>query len=523
MKNPKEINRQESGSKLKEVTMLQNISLMLTKERNFDKLFGYVLDAAIEYANAEGATIYMVDDEAKVLRFIKVYNSAMNISLNAEGINWPPIPLYVNDDEPNLKNLATLCYHNQRSYNIPDVYDQQIFDNSGTLKYDKLNSYRTRSIVAIPMMDHKNNIIGVIQLVNAHDGEGNSIAFDSQEIGNLEVLASFSAILMNNQLLIKNIQTSFHQFISSIAWAIDKKSKHFSGHIARVSELVVMFADEINNCTSGKSKFTDFEFTEDELEEINIAGLMHDLGKIITPMHILDKSSKLQKITDRIELVKERIDHIRSLVEIEYDHGTVRKKAEMQGILQKLEIYENFLIAANPGRNYLKDIDLEMLAEIYQFRYSHKGKERYIITEDEYKNLLIRIGTLNSEDVKIIREHVVVTGEMLGQIKFPAYLSNAPLYAKLHHEKLNGEGYPDGLTGDFIPLQARILALSDVFEALTAVRPYKKSKKLSETYKILDNMVADNEIDSDLYQFALEQGIFTKYAKKHLMKEQIDL
>ena len=177
----------------------------------------------------------------------------------------------------------------------------------------------------------------------------------------------------------------------------------------------------------------------------------------------------------------------------------------------------------NPGRDFISNSDLETLEEIYQFRYLINGRSHYIINEDEYLNLKIRLGTLNPEDIRIIREHVVVTGKMLSQIKFPAYLSNAPLYAKLHHEKLNGEGYPEGLTGDCIPLQARILALSDVFEALTAARPYKKAQKLSETYKILDKMLEANEIDNELYQFALEQGIFHKYAIKHLTEEQIDL
>lgn len=511
----------EYRTNLKELAMLEKISIMLTQERDFDKLFGYVLDAAIEYSNAEGATIYMVDDDSKQLRFIKVINSAMKVSLNSDQIDWPPIPLF-NEEEPNLKNLATLCYHHQCSYNIADVYKQEIFDNSGTLRYDKLNNYSTKSIVAIPMMDHKNRIIGVIQLVNALDDEGNKIAFVAEEIGNLEVLASFSAILMNNQMLIKNIQASFHQFISSIAWAIDKKSKHFSGHIARVSELVEMFASEINNYQKGESKFAEINFTEDELEEINIAGLMHDLGKIITPMHILDKGSKLQKITDRIDLVLERIDHIRSVVQMEIDHAEAQNKKELKEIQQKIEHYEKFLVQTNPGRKFINNSDLETLNEIYQFRYMINGKSHFIINKDEYHNLKIRMGTLNPEDIRIIREHVVVTGEMLAQIKFPAYLSHAPLYAKLHHEKLNGEGYPQGLTGNCIPLQARILALSDVFEALTAVRPYKKSKKLSETFKILDKMVSANDIDKDLYRFALKQGIFHKYAVKHLSEDQID-
>ena len=514
-------NKIETRTNLKELEMLKKISIMLTQERDFDKLFGYVLDAAMEYSNAEGATIYMVDDEAKQLRFIKVFNSAMKVSLNVDQIDWPPIPLFY-DEVPNLKNIATLCYHHKRSYNIADVYEQQVFDNSGTLKYDKLNNYRTKSIVAIPMMDHKNRIIGVIQLVNALKDNGDKIAFLAEEIGNLEVLASFSAILMNNQMLIKDIQTSFHQFISSIAWAIDKKSMHFSGHIARVSELVEMFASEINEYQEGKSKFADINFTEDELEEINIAGLMHDLGKIITPMHILDKGSKLQKIADRIELVLERIDHIRSIVQMEIDHAEAESKIELEEIQQRIDQYEKFLVKTNSGRSYFYDNDIQTLEEIYQFRYMINGKSHFIINDDEYFNLKIRRGTLNPEDIRIIREHVVVTGEMLAQIKFPAYLSNAPLYAKLHHEKLNGEGYPDGLKGHYIPLQARILALSDVFEALTATRPYKKFKKLSETYSILDKMVAANEIDEDLYQFALEQGIFHKYAIKHLTKEQID-
>ncbi len=514
---------EEPKIKLKELSMLRNISIMLTQERDFDKLFGHILDAAIEYTNAEGATIYMVDEENKQLRFIKVFNSMMNISLNADEIKWPPIQLFSAENEQNLTNLATLCYHHKCSFNIPDVYEQTVFDNSGTLQYDKMNNYRTKSIVAIPMMDHKNRIIGVIQLVNALDHTGEKIAFADDEIGNLEVLASFSAILMNNQMLVKDIQTSFHQFISSIAWAIDIKSKHFSGHIARVSQLVGMFADEINNCCEGKSKFVGIQFNPDELEEINIAGLMHDLGKIITPMHILDKSAKLQKITDRIELVKERIDHIRSLIDNELEHCSEERRKELLKILLNITRYEPFLIETNPGRGFLKNEDLDLLEEIYNFRYIYRDQERKIINEDEYKNLCIRTGTLNQEDLKIIREHVSVTGKMLSQIKFPSYLSNAPLYAESHHEKLNGTGYPKGLKGDKIPLQSRIIALSDVFEALTATRPYKKPKKLSETMNILQKMVDNNEIDADLFEFALERGIFKNYAEIHLKKELIDI
>lgn len=512
-----------AGIKLKELTMLQQISMMLMQEYDFDRLFGHILDCAIDYTNAEGATIYMVDEDDQQLRFIKVYNSAMDISLTGDEINWPPISLFTNGGEPNLTNLAALSYHNKRSYNIPDVYEQEYFDSIGTRQYDERNNYLTRSIVAIPMRDHKNQIIGIIQLVNALDKVGEKKAFENEEIGNLEMLASFSAILMNNQKLIRDLRTSFHQFISAIAWAIDKKSKHFSGHIARVSELVSMISERINNYKSGRSKFSDIYFSAEEFEELQIAGLMHDLGKIITPMHILDKSAKLQKITDRIDLVKERIDHIRTLIEI--DHKFLKKinEAKFNEFIRTILDYENFLIMTNSGRKYLDDNDLAYLDEIHQFEYKYQGKNYLIITDDEYNNLCIRRGTLNAEDLQIIREHVAVTGMMLSQIRFPSYMANAPGYAEAHHEKLNGMGYPKGLRGDEIPLQARIIALADVFEALSATRPYKDPVKLSKTFSIMQKMVDNNELDKDLFDFAMENKIFIEYAHKFLKSELIDI
>jgi len=508
----------------KELILIKRISILLTQERDIDTLFGYILDAAIEFTAAEGATIYMVDDENKQLKFIKIFNSKMKVSLNATEITWPPISLFNEDNQPNLRNLAALAYHKKRSYNFPDVYDQDIFDSSGTMSYDKRNNYRTRSIVAIPMMDHKDNIIGIIQLINAIDNENKVIVpFTEQQISNLEVLTSISAILMNNHKLISDLQTTFYQFIKSIAWAIDRKSKHFSGHIERVSILVNMFAEEINTYQGCEFAYKTVTFNEDELEELNIAGLMHDLGKIITPMHILDKSAKLEKIFNRIELIKERISHIMTVLDFEMAQGN-SKINEKLGVLKKqLAEHKKFLTRINTGREFLNDTEKERLSEIHKFRYFYNDKELKIITDDEFYNLSIRMGTLNREDIDIIREHAFVTGEMLEQIRFPKYLENAPLFAKSHHEKLNGKGYPNGLVAPELPLQSRILTLADVFEALTATRPYKNSKTLSDTYAILQRMVDAYEIDADLYEFAKGSGLFMKYANKFLEKKQIDI
>ncbi|MCF7919383.1 MAG: metal-dependent phosphohydrolase [Candidatus Cloacimonetes bacterium] len=486
-------------------------------------LFGHILDAAIGFTQAEGATIYMVDDETQVLRFIKIFNSKMNVSLNLDEITWPPISLYKEDKQPNLSNLAALCYHEKKSFNFPDVYEQDVFDYSGTVTYDKRNKYRTQSIVAIPMMDHKGNIIGIIQLINSLNAVGKVIPFSDIDIKNLEVLTSISAILMNNHKLISDLQTTFNQFIQSIAWAIDRKSKHFSGHIARVSTLVNMFAGEINAWHDESLKYSSINFSKDELEELNIAGLMHDLGKIITPMHILDKSSKLEAIFNRLELVKERMAHIRSLIGFDISKADKEGQEKLNCTLETLSEYEAFLEKINPGRENFTEKDREILRKIYEFRYSYQDKNYFILTENENYNLSIRSGTLNREDIVKIREHAYVTGKMLSQIKFPKYLARAPLYAESHHEKLNGKGYPRGLSAAQIPLQSRILALADVFEALTAVRPYKESKTLSETYTILKKMVDANEIDGDLLEFAIKSGLFMKYACSYLEPEQIDI
>ena len=505
----------------KELMMLHRISLMLIKDHDFNKLFGKILDSAIVYTNAEGATIYMVDEDNNTLKFIKVFNSRLKVSMGSEEINWPPVNLFKEDGEENLNNLAALCYHRHKSFNFPDVYEQNTFDSSGTKDYDLRNGYRTKSIVAIPMVDHKSNVIGVIQLINALDNNHCVIPFNASVVKNLEILTSISAILLNNHKLIIDLQTSFNQFIKAIAWAIDRKSKHFSGHIARVSELVNSFAEKINEYQGNESKFGRVHFSDDELEEIKIAGLMHDIGKIITPMHILDKSSKLEKIFDRIELVQERIDHLKTKVEFAF----YQKNLTIEGkndYYKNLEEFEQFLIRINKGREFLSDQDLEYLQKIKDYILKINGKEYSIITDDEFYNLKIRRGTLNQEDLDIIREHAYVTGKVLSQIKFPQYIQNAPLFAEQHHEKLNGKGYPNGLDASQIPLQSRILAIADVFEALTAVRPYKESKKLTETYSILRKMIENCEIDADLFDFAILTGLFQEYAHHHLRADLID-
>lgn len=513
----------KSEMQSKELDMLKKLSLLLIKERDFDVLFGEILDAAVELTNAEGATFYMVDDSDNTLRFIKILNSKMDVDLSSEDITWPPVKLYDETGNANLKNLAAICYHKKQSFNLPDVYKQDLFDISGTRQYDMRNNYRTRSIVAIPMMDHTDNIIGIIQLINSVGSNNEVVAFAEDDIKNLEILGSISAILMNNQKLISDLRRSFYQFIKSIAWAIDRKAKHFSGHIARVSELSNMIAHGIAENTDDSLGYSEVNFSEDELEEINVAGLMHDLGKIITPMHILDKSSKLETIFNRIELIHSRIDHLHTVISFQMDMAEASKREYFQNELKRINEYREFLDRTNPGRDFLTDTQKDYLTEIYNYRYKYKDREFFIINEDEYYNLSIIGGTLNKEDIKIIREHAYVTGKMLDQITFPKYLANAPKYAEQHHEKLNGSGYPNGLEADDLPLQSRIIALADVFEALTAVRPYKESKTLSQTYSILRRMIDAYEIDNDLFEFALRSGIFSEYADKHLKKEQIDV
>ena len=504
------------------IEQLTKIGIALSAEKDINNFFNLVLEEAMDYTNSDGGTIYTVSDDKKFLDFKIVCTRSKNIKLGfADTTKWPSIPLFDEKGKPNLKNFASYVAHSGESSSIDDVYNQEIYDNSGTKKYDKANNYRTKSIVAVPLKNHENEVLGVIQLINAMDSEGNIISYTKEHITMLTSLASQAAIALTNKLLIEGLENLLQQFIKSIAKAIDRKSKYTGGHITRVASLTEMIAGAIQK---DNNNFDGVVFSENEMQEISVAGWMHDIGKITTPIYIMDKARKLETIFDRIELVEARFEIVKLVIQADLAKcSEENKRRELEKILSKLDDDLAFLKRVNIGGEFMKDEDLEHIDEIYHFSYESNGKKYFLINEDEKKNLSIRKGTLLPEEIDKMREHAFVTHEMLSELTFPRKYRNVPIFAASHHEKLNGKGYPFGISGEKLPLQARIIAVADLFEALTAAdRPYKKGKTLSETFKIMAFMAKDNEIDKNILNLLIDSGLFMDYAKKYLNPEQID-
>ncbi len=507
---------------IRQVKALTRIGIALSGEKDINNFFKMVLEEAINFTNADGGTIYTLSEDKQALDFTIIYTKSMNLNLGmADTAQWPSVPLY--DDKGNkiYKNFATYVAHTGKPSSVEDAYDQNIFNNSGTKDYDSTNNYHSKSMAAIPMKDHENELLGVIQLINAYDNEGNITHFTEEHLTMLTSLASQAAIAFTNKNLVKGLEKLLYQFIKSIAAAIDRKGEYTGGHIKRVASLSEMLADVIQKDTN---IYKDIHFTSDELQEISLAGWMHDVGKITTPIYVRDKSKKLETIQDRIEIVKNRFELIFALIQKDIEYSkTQGKKEELKKLNDKLMDDMEFIIKVNTGGEFMRDEYIERIKEIYSFKYTANSKEYHLITEDEKKNLCIRKGTLLPEELEKMWEHALVSHEMLSELTYPKKFKNLPLYAASHHEKLNGKGYPFNKTAEELPLQSRIIAIADLYEALTASdRPYKKGKTLTETLRIMAFMVKDGEIDKDLVELLMDSKLYLKYAEEFLKPEQID-
>lgn len=527
-------NRDESGGNpLEHIMKLARIGTALSAEKNLDRLFEMIVDEAREFTNADGGTLYIMTDDETALRFAIVQTSSLNIRMGGTSgeITWHPINLKNPDGTPNHANVCAHVALSEETVNIADVYHAEGFNFEGTRKFDAGTGYRSKSMLVVPMRNHENDIIGVLQLLNAQDrvtGEVIPFSIECQRL--TESLASQAAVALTNNRLIQALENLFEAFIRSIATAIDEKSPYTGGHVRRVAELTMTIAARINDAKDGP--YANVSFSDDEMKELRIAAWMHDVGKITTPEYVVDKATKLETIFDRIEVIKTRFEVLKreSKIESLKEKASCKKDLQFEAIrdsyknkIKSLRDDFNFLASLNKGRDYLDDDRIKRLQAIARKKLVVDGKVQPLLTEDEIHNLLIRRGTLTDEEREIIKNHAAITFKMLSQLPFPKKLKNVPLYAGAHHERLDGSGYPLGLKGDQLPLQARIIALADVFEALTAKdRPYKKGKTLSEAMKILKSMAKDNHIDPDLFDLFVEEGIHMDYAKKELSPQQID-
>tara|TARA_B110000196_G_scaffold316122_1_gene326906 strand:+ start:1457 stop:3085 length:1629 start_codon:yes stop_codon:yes gene_type:complete len=520
------------------VKRLQEIGLALSTEDDINVIFELIMDEAKNITNADGRTLYMISQDGKTMKFEIMATESMNFSQGGTTgveITIPPMQLFNEDETPNHSSIVAYSANTGRIVNIKDAYKEKGFDFTGAKNFDKNTGYRTQSVLSVPLKNHENDIVGVMQLINAKDPRTDkTISFSDDMLKQVESLASQGAVALTNKRLVVELKNLFESFIQLIATAIDKKSPYTGGHCERVPEITMLLADAVEKTTEGK--YADFTMTEDERYELYLAGWLHDCGKVATPPHVVDKGMKLETITDRIEVMDTRFEVLKRDAEISMlkKQISLMEKGSTNGAIKTLETEletktnqfssdQTFIQKTNRGGEFMEEEDQKRVADIGNYKWKLEGEEINLFDEKDVRNLQIPKGTLLPEEREIINDHIVITIEMLEKLPYPKKLRKIPEFAGGHHEKLDGTGYPKGLKDEEMSVQAKMMAIADIYEALTAAdRPYKDGKKLSQAMRIMGYMKKDYEIDQDLFEIFVKEGVYKKYANKYLGDDQLD-
>lgn len=521
----------------RDLLTIHDINKALATEKDFDRLVDLILQNARTLVQADGGSIYLVEEgkdkhSPPMLRFMR---SAL--LLDADEFVLPI----------DSNSIAGHVAASGKPLILNDVHQIPAeAPYSFNSAFDEAHDYYTKSMMVVPMTNQANEIIGVIQLINkkrdfeadltAEEMKGGAvISFTQRDYDLLHGVAGQAAVAIDNQRLLNDQRRLLESFIELIAQAIDSKSEYTGGHCERVPVITEMLAQAA--CDEKEGPFAEFQLDDEQWYELRIAAGLHDCGKIVTPVHVMDKATKLETIFDRIVLVQTRFEVLRRDAWIQYyrqlaepreggsDLRTLenRLKADLENRLEQLSQWQNFIEEVNIGGEFLADEKLEKIQEIGREVWEFQGEEQAFLSEDELMNLSIRKGTLTEQERLIINGHMVETVRMLENLPFPKNLRRVPEYAGGHHEKMDGNGYPKGLFAGDMSIPARIMAIADVFEALTALdRPYKKGKTLSETMRIMGFMKQDNHLDPDLFDLFVRSGVYRVYGQKFLPAELID-
>ncbi len=482
-----------------------------------------ILKEAQSLTMADAGTIYLLEDEETEpkLCFSVIRNKTLKINKNLLGSeersSFKPILLKNEQGEDNLLNVASYCANTKQMVNIEDAYENTDFCFDGTKAFDESTGYRSQSFLTVPLLNHNNDVIGVLQLINAKDPKTKeTMPFAKHVEPLINGLATYAAIVLNNQILLQDHKNLLDAFIKCIAQAIDAKSPHTSAHCQRVPLLMELIAEA---ACEDDTVFKDFDLNEDEWYELRVSAWMHDCGKLATPDTVLDKSTKLHTMHDGIDLILTRLTALDKANQAKPDINVSDLSHE------EIEEIAEFLKTANKGGEFMREEDQARIRELANIQWTDLNGDRHpLLTEFEMQSLCIPKGTLSVEERQVINNHMQVTIDMLESLPFPKKLRRVPEYAGGHHEKMDGSGFPKGLTREQMSLPARMMAIADIFEALTARdRPYKPPMPISQALRILKNMKESNHIDPDLFDLFVRAEVWKKYADKVLLPEQKDI
>ncbi len=522
---------------------LNQIGIALSEERSNDRLLELILIAAKNMTNADGCALYTLTGD-KQLRLSVMNIDSIHLVMNRDG-NMV-IPLF--DDEGKLNTLTAIAFSalKDATVNIPDMYHATSFDFSDNRDFDRTIGYRSQSLLSVPVKNHENEIVGVLQLINAQERISKKVVpFSDEDQRLLETLASQAAVALSKNKLIDDFRKLFDSLVELIATAIDEKSPYTGDHCRRVPELTMMLAEAVAGSKEGV--FKDFNLSEEEMYELKVAALLHDCGKVTTPVHIVDKATRLETIFDGIQVIDSRFEILRRDAQIAFlqtqlslipmisgnkssaeEYGMQIKLArkELEKTLKQIDRDQKLVRVCNIGETEMNNDLIQRIKNIaLRYRWiDAESREELCISEREMYMLTSSAkGTLTPDERAVINQHIKTTIKMLGSLHYPKSLRNVPIFAQAHHEHMDGTGYPMGLTREQIPLQGRMIAIADIFESLTAKdRPYKKGLTLTEALRMLCSMKQNGHIDPDLFDLFIEEKVYLRYAEKYLSETEID-
>lgn len=476
---------------------LLKVGQALTAEKDYNKLLELILNEARKIANADGGTLYIVDGGKLYHKIMQ--NDTLNIFLGGGGepIEFEPL-------EMAETHIAPYVAIHKRPVNIEDVYHTELFDFTGPKTFDRQVGYTTKSMLVVPLINREDDVIGVLQLINAMEA-GELVAFDPGIEEIIMALSSQAGIALENMQYVEEIRTLFDSFVSVLVTAIDERTPYNANHSRNVAIFTERFAHAVNECKKGT--YGELYFDEEHIRRLVMSAWLHDIGKVTVPESVMNKPTRL---SEDIEFVMGRLKMLNALVDQRYYKAlstTLRSSGgEAEGEADKalwleekafLKESEIRILKANEPSTFMDD-DMQMkITEIYEKRFREIDEQ--ILNDREFEFLMIRKGTLTNGEREIMENHVVTTEKMLSKIKFPKDLMEVPFWAINHHELMDGTGYSRGLKGDEIPVEVRILTIIDIYDALTATdRPYKKGMPPEKAFFILGKMAEEGKLDSDL-------------------------
>jgi len=465
------------------IDKLLEIGIALSREKDDDRLLGLILHEAMNMTSCDGGTLYVYDGES--LRFHIMITKSMNFYKGGRSnpVELPPVPM-------RRSHVAACCAMENKLINIPDVYEHtDEYDFSGPKNYDAITGYRTQSMLVIPMEDDNGDVIGVLQLINAKDEKGETIAFAKEYEKVIASLASQTAICMTNMKHAQETMDLLDSFVSVMSTAIDARTPYNANHTKNMVKYGGKFLQYMRDTNN------EWQMDAQQEKEFLMSVWLHDIGKLVIPLEVMDKESRL---SGRLQEVEHRFEKIGLLAELAFAKGelTAEELAARKALLE--ESRETILSANKAG--FLPDEMLEKIRTIAAYTYKDAdGEEKTWLTEEELTCMSIRKGTLSDEERGIMQSHVVMTEKFLNEVKFPKRFGNVTRWASSHHELLNGKGYPRHISQDEIEKEVRLLSILDVFDALTARdRPYKPPMPVEKAMFVLQDMVKFGELDGDI-------------------------